>query len=139
MEVVHAGRRRHRVRGGLGGRRAAGGGQDGAAPHRQDHGEPGRARAGGGQQAGPEELPDAGGDGAGPGAEGAGARHAVAPAARLRHHGGRPAGGHGEGPRDDPEAPQGPAAAAAAEEEEMISGVTWFGGRERQDFFKRKN
>ena len=108
---------RHRVRGGLGGRRAAGGG-----PHRvaQDHPllrEPGDPSAGHCQQAG--SAPGAGrrGDREAAGLGRAQPLHAVPRPAGLRHYRGGSGGGHGPAVRDDREEEE----VTEAEEEEAVT------------------
>lgn len=95
MEAVQPLHGRHRVRGGLGGRGAAGGG-----PHRaaQDHafsGEPGHPAAGHRQQAGPAPGSGCGGDREAAGPLRAPPLHPLLRPAVLRHHRRGAGGGHG--------------------------------------------
>lgn len=85
-------RGRPRVRGGLGGRRAHGGGQDGAAQDHAAAGEPRGAGFSGGQQAGPAQRFASVRGGADAGLERARLPHSLAPPTGMRHHRGRPTG-----------------------------------------------
>lgn len=85
-------RRRPRVRGGLGGRRTHGGGQDRAAQDHEAPGEPRGAGFSGGQQAGPPQRAASVRGGADAGAERARLSHPLAPPTRVRHHRRRSAG-----------------------------------------------
>ena len=117
MEALQPLHGRHRVRGGLGGRGAAGGG-----PHRaaQDHPllrEPGDPAAGHRQQAGPAAGAGCRGDREAAGSGRAEPVHPVSRPAGLRHHRRGSGRGHGQAVRDDSEEEE---VSEAEEEEEGV-------------------
>lgn len=116
MEALQPLHGRHRVRGGLRGRGAAGGGPGRAAPDHPLPGEPGDAAAGHRQQTGPAAGAGRRGDREAAGPVRAEPLHAVPRPAGLRHHRRGAGRGHRQAVRDDSEEEEDD----EAEEEEAV-------------------